>query len=400
MGAQGWTNIVAMTAVCPGGGPSHIKTGTLGTLIYASGGAAVLSEFGVPWLVTAAAALGIISFETTTLCASDPPAMPTWTDADTFALYTADPGAAGHTARDKITQMIGNLVWYQACECITGPQPAPPAPPADPGGTAIIGPAPAPTSACASSHLDNSVTAYCGGNNNAALIFGFVDLNGRNVTASRLTVRRYNSTGAGFPATGNLQWWDANAPVRQDMFPTVVGDGTTVYQLSGAPAGATRVTAAVNGTGSGCANFESTLELFCNGEQPGGSQGACCQPDPSTQTTLDAILQMVTLIQRQHVPFATISGGSHVGITGNGQFPVQGILGIKVVLTTTPARLGVVSGNPDDLYDAGWINVGTADGWGPRRWIGSSPMIVRPIEPDVTLVGYSIPTDVVVTITE
>lgn len=126
----------------------------------------------------------------------------------------------------------------------------------------------------------------------------------------------------------------------------------------------------------------------------------CCPPDAASIALWNAILQQITLVQRQISPFAYIASTAHTGLTGNGQFTVQGILGLAVTLTTTPGRLGQVSGDPTSIFEAGWINVGTVDGWGPREFISSSPFLLRPIPGDITRVGYSIPADVVVTITE
>jgi hypothetical protein len=126
----------------------------------------------------------------------------------------------------------------------------------------------------------------------------------------------------------------------------------------------------------------------------------CCPVDSAVYSILNAIMSQVTLIQRQLAPFSYVTGAAHTGLSGTGQFAVQGLLGLSVNITTTPARLGLTIGDPNTLWDAGWINVGTADGWGPRSFITSDPFILKPVSGDVTLVGYSIPSDVVVTITE
>ena len=91
---------------------------------------------------------------------------------------------------------------------------------------------------------------------------------------------------------------------------------------------------------------------------------------------------------------------AYSGLSGNGQFAISGLLGVSVALTTVPGRIGLVAGDPDTIFDAGWVTLGTADGWGPRQFITSNPFILRPIAGDMTLLGYSIPADVVATITE
>lgn len=126
----------------------------------------------------------------------------------------------------------------------------------------------------------------------------------------------------------------------------------------------------------------------------------CCPTDPQVTQALQAILQVVNLIQKQVSPFSYVIGSTHSGLSGNGQFAVDSILGLSVGITTVPARLGTEAGDPNQLFNAGWINVGTADGWGPRHFITSNPFILRPVSGDVTLVGYSIPADVTIEITE
>jgi hypothetical protein len=139
--------------------------------------------------------------------------------------------------------------------------------------------------------------------------------------------------------------------------------------------------------------------MYCNGATP-GLQNPCCPPDVATQATLDAILKMVTLMQRQIAPFGTIDGTAHAGLTGSGQFAVSGIIGLSVSLTAVPSNISSVAGDPLQMYGAGWVNTGTADGWGPRQFISSSPMLVELIPGNVTLVGYSLAPGVTATITE
>jgi hypothetical protein len=158
--------------------------------------------------------------------------------------------------------------------------------------------------------------------------------------------------------------------------------------------------AGVTGGGTGQTTVSASADIYCNGALPGLTPQACCPPDVATQSTLDLILKTVTLLQRQIAPFGYIAGASHAGLSGNGVLTVAGIIGIKVDLTTLPGRLGDTLGDPVTLWDAGWINLGTADGFGPRQFIASDPFLVFPVSGAVTQVGYSIPADVACTITE
>jgi hypothetical protein len=80
---------------------------------------------------------------------------------------------------------------------------------------------------------------------------------------------------------------------------------------------------------------------------------------------------------------------------------VQGILGLAIDLGSLPDRAGLVAGTPNTVYDVGWLNLGTADGYLERHRIQSVSHVIFPASPGVfTTVGYTLPDDLTVTITE
>jgi hypothetical protein len=94
-------------------------------------------------------------------------------------------------------------------------------------------------------------------------------------------------------------------------------------------------------------------------------------------------------------------GTSHAGLSGNGEFAVSGILGAFVSFTTLPPRVGYRVGDPNVIYEVGYITFGTADGWYPPNTIDHNPWLVLPaFMANVTKIGYSIPADTVLTLTE
>lgn len=119
----------------------------------------------------------------------------------------------------------------------------------------------------------------------------------------------------------------------------------------------------------------------------------------ATNQQLQLLRQDVTLIQRQKVPFAYIGSTVHPGLTGSGHFTVQGLLGVRVELTTIPAGIGETSDDPLILLRAGWIATGTADGWRRSVPVSHSPLWVD-VEPDDTRIGYTFVAGVVATIEE
>jgi hypothetical protein len=94
-------------------------------------------------------------------------------------------------------------------------------------------------------------------------------------------------------------------------------------------------------------------------------------------------------------------GTSHVGLSGNGEIAVSGILGAFVSFTTLPSRVGLRVGDPNVIYEVGYITFGTPDGWYPPNTIDHNPWLVLPqFMTNVTRMGYSIPADCVLTLTE
>jgi hypothetical protein len=145
-----------------------------------------------------------------------------------------------------------------------------------------------------------------------------------------------------------------------------------------------------------------TIEYFCTaGTNVGGEAPACCTAsDPVTQQTLQNILDMVTLLQRQTAPFAYVTGTAHSGLTGTGTVAVQGILGLLLNISI-PARSGLEVGTPDTSFDVGWINFGTADGYTDRVFLRSDSQLVYPPVPgQYTIVGYTLQPSVSMTLTE
>ena len=298
-----------------------------------------------------------------------------------------------------------NMIWYEICKCDSGAQPTIPSGPTAPTDTPIyIPPTPVPTSACYTL-APQGLTASSGSGPTFIADAGRVAYVGGPllaVTSTRVTMKNTVHTAPGVNVFYRIyhQKVDSTTTTVADRNYTLTPSQTLVVEVPW-PTEATSIRADVSGfSGSGSTDYLVGFEQFCNGDRPGAEIQGCCPPDVATQTMLDAILAMVTLIQRQIAPFSSVVKATHTGLTGSGEIAIQGLIGIAVDLTTTPGRVGVVDGDPDTLFDIGWVNIGTADGWGPRYFIASDPFVVRPISGDATLVGYSLTPGVVATIKE
>jgi hypothetical protein len=391
-----------VTAIC-GGGTSGPQTGASAVVLVGSGViATMLEKSGNLWLAFAAALLTLPELVLSTFCATDPPAMPTFTSAESAALLNVTFGTDFSSGLSKFSDLVRNLAWQQYCMCTSGALVVP-APVAPPSGTPIYQAPSAPTGQPCFT-LARTVTAlqiaagnsiaFGGGSNSTAI---------PNVTAIRITATGTPSAGTGhqyqFNLFGSTDGGVGTAIGSSQIFPL---SGTSYYLVNN-PNPNNRFFYAnlvAAGTGTGTTDILPIIfDLFCGGALPGAQQ-PCCPPDTATQSTLDLILKMATLIQRQIAPFSYIAGASHTGISGNGTITVFGLIGLKIDITTAPARLGQEAGDPISLWDAGWVNVGTADGFGPRQFITSDPMLLFPLSSAATVIGYSIPADVTVTITE
>jgi hypothetical protein len=110
---------------------------------------------------------------------------------------------------------------------------------------------------------------------------------------------------------------------------------------------------------------------------------------------------MVTLIQRQIVPFSYVDGTVHAGLTDGGTLTVQGLVGVRVDLTTVPSQVSVELATPNELFGAGWINWGTGGMVTASEYITAAAFLSAPRDASLfTELNYSLKPGVIATITE
>lgn len=393
-----------MTAECLGGTSSR-KEG-VGETIALTGGAiaGLLNTVPIPWAIPLGAYVGLLSYNVVNLCDTDPPADPGITAADALALIGyLDP--IGHTtAVSKFSALIARYLWFQVCKCDSVATPPRPAPPAAPVGLPsinppIVGPPGPLTTPCFTRGARVvDVTAPPSGWGLSAVLFkGIVP------TLAVLKMVNTVATAPGVTVRYNWEWGLQRADggitvIRTDTY-TLAPSQTLNAQIT-PPAGCDVMDGTIQAvSGSGMTHVSADFDLYCNGDIPTTSPSPC-PDDGVTQAMLSQILDLVKLIQRQKVPFAYVPGSRHNGLSGNGQFAVQGIIGASVIITTLPAYLGNIAGDPPELFDVGFVTLGTADGWHRSVRIEHSPTLVLPIEGSETLLGYSLSPGVVVDILE
>lgn len=396
-----------MTTIC-GGGTSSPKPGAATSIIVDQAFVQSLLPAALSWVYPYLPFMhGLEIGDVPSFCAVDPP---TWTVPDATDIYNfvvGGPLASVALVNDFLQDLTRAYLWYSLCQCDSVTTPSPPTAPSAPSGLPAINPptvvSPAPNVACKDQGNVVANGPFCGGNN-PGLSFQFTT-DGLAVTGVRGTVTMTPTSGVGFVGTLRLNWFNATQIIRTDISPTRISAGTTVHIFPGAPSGALGSQLQIIGdgqTGFDCGNVTSRLEYFCNGAQPGGYQTACCPPDVVATALLHRIDQMVTLIQRQIAPFASIDGDSHAGLTGNGHIDVsETMLGIRVQLTTIPPNYGVSAGDPAEHFDLGWVHLGDGDQWFGERQLEQQTVIWQPRWAGMaTRIGYSLSPGVVATVTE
>lgn len=384
-----------MTALC-GGGTSSPQTGVINNLVIATGAAGIFSLIpGLEWLVAVGSALGVLTYDLTTICATDPPSMPTFSTAEILAFTT---GAIGSTDFNNFVQKAHDLaaiiVWQKYCKCDSGATPTAPTYPTSPPVTTVIQPS---TSGCGSGQWSGLAALDNVGHTEAYNAFPHGALDGTiaqggvtnvqivainpGTTSFQIRLRTVlsdinNTNGAqlviGFYSNSGLI--STVSPGSGQDYHT--NDLTTTVTV---PSLATFMTAFVSTNhlnSSSPKNITITVNALCGGATT--SQTNTCPSDPAVLALLNQILSVLTLIQRQHVPFQYVLGAVHSGLTGAGQLTVTQLLGMKVELTTVSSVVGIETANPDEIFGAGWVSWGTPDGFEKREFLAKNPYISLP----------------------
>jgi hypothetical protein len=402
-----------MTALCAGGGSSSLKPGA-DRYIYMGGAAlgALLNNIPTPWAVPLAALIGAATYDLQTICSSDPPGYPTFDTLDVLALTVPGGTALYPASAQKWRDLIHTALWYAFCQCDAGAQPTEPAGPAEPADIPDLGPGLTNTGP----NLPCNSKSGTGDHVLQGTSWKFFPWGDYRFTEFRLKLppgtTHYRITATHIPAGSVHSAIQVN--INEVTLPSAaVGFTTTLFTLASGQTNSVVVTPtnssivevipfgyATDTAGEADDLLFAQLEIFCGGS-PTATIGPCCPADQYVVGLLQQILSLVTLVQRQAAPFGYIAGAQHVGLSGNGEIAVQGLLGVLLELTTIPAWVGVDDGTPDVLFDAGWINWGNADGYSSRELLRAESFLSLPAAAgQYTKLAYSLSSGVVATITE
>jgi hypothetical protein len=421
-----------MTALC-GGGTSGPKAGVAETVIFTSTQiGSLLNNKGGLWATLAVPALGVLAYEATELCSSDPPPQPTLTANDYQALLQLSPQDEFLAALGKLKDLVTIALWYELCECktVTTPQPS----------TGLLNP-PAgvtlpdfSTTPCAQPRMrlnvDNYNAAFDDSNNITTSVFPNLQTTQSVPTDSShpsQTIAVIPSTWSSWHATNQLVTGQTpptsgyavavntygrdrrplatplTTPVTNTQ-PFVRQPDTGDVQLSAAEA-----YVSVNTIGQPSPAVPGVVDwsLFINCSGPAGTLPGCCQ-DPvlaALVTALGQELQLLRkdtqLLQRYSVPFAYVLGPSHVGLTGSGSLQIGRAVGLKIDVTAFPGDNQQMLGTPPYIFDLGWISVLTPDGLLDEvRLTRTSTTWMSKLIPSATVAGWGLREGVTASITE
>lgn len=398
-----------MTSVCAGGVASQPRAGVPTRIYLDTEFMSSILPAPLVWLRPFLPYLPPFFLDVAAFCAGEPPAQPNLVEDTMAAVLAGGEFGAALVAAELIQQAIQNQLWYQICECVSGTQPTAPTGQSAPAGLVQINPptvvAPGPLGPCMSVASQQKVF----NDTTAVILIGANKANGllnQPLPSGATTLHGVyaNQVVGGSPkgAIYVVEFYDSAGTFVSAFFPTAASGATTTRD-DAIPSTARYIYVDVSaGTvGANTNTADVHLTVFCGTSGPGTPAVPCCPPDPIITGMLTQILNYVTTIQRQAVPFGYVVSTVHAGLSGAGALSISGLLGIKVALTTLPSAYGVAGTSPPEHFDLGFVTFGTADGFPSAFRLTRNPQVMMPARCSVyTDLDYDLAPGVVVTITE
>lgn len=335
-----------------------------------------------------------------TFCATDPPALPTFSAGDILDIVEGFP-LSNKPGYLKLLQLIQYYAWFNYCQCLTGapptPSPGPTIPPGSPSvGNPGSGGTPTPTFQPCLTQSDTNTWGFSSGgsflislSSTSAFIAGKTSLEWHAIN--------HIFSGGGVTITQRIRAFDAgNVQLASVTYPAVAPGGTwdlvftipnnTILIQIDAPT--------ITGPGISQLYDPATsalgyhIDWYCGNGPNGAPQVPCCPPDPNDQALLLQIQNAVNfLIASLPAPVNSFAHSTvHAGLSGSGSFGISGTaISIRVDLTTIPAHIGEAIGDPNVYFDAGFIAFETVEGAYSNNRITYQTQIFS-----VPLLGYQV----------
>jgi hypothetical protein len=386
-----------VTVAC-GGGASSPKSTAPAIVAYTSGLIAeALQLVESPWLIPVIPLLTLPSINLSSFCASDPPSQPTFTLSEANALLQFNIGTTDwNSGVTKIQNLIENASWYLFCQCTGATTPSAPIAPSSPSGLAVPTYATSPGVQPCDSFIFTATSSFGG-----SITVGSHVLGGIVPKSFLYTCKNVPHDGTGANANYSFKQQNGTTVLRTDVVATTP-NSTNVLQVPAA-SGVNNIIFlfdATSGTG-GTLVTGTKIDSFCTDTGlPTGT--TTCPPDPTILALLEQVLSLVTIIQRQSVPFAYIPGTVHGPLSGSGEITFSDIvLGLKIVVSNIDSTVGIDTGDPDRLFDVGFVSVGDADGfWCNQRVVTQNQLYFPKFAGSATRLGWTLTSNAQLTITE
>jgi len=349
--------------------------------------------------------IGGVTYELATFCSTDPPVLPTLTAQDFVDLIQASDFFAKTAAVKKINDWIGYYVWFDVCKCDVGAQPTPTSTQAQPANLPTVNPptvVPNVGSPCYSNQLVVTAQQFSKPNTIGPQPLGALPLGATSCIFDVSSVPD-PAGGGGFTLPLQLLFTStsvSNLAIGPIYTVSIPATSTHIRSALQIPAGATFLKYQYTETSAGTRidDISWFFDFYC-GPQVG--QAPPCCGDVGSALEIQQILELVTLIQRQSVPFAYVPGTVHAGLSGSGVLNVSGLLGMKLTITTDPTTLGTEGSSPPILFDRGYFTWGTPDGYPQSERLERTNQLSLPARCSAfTDFAYDFHPGVVVTATE
>ena len=333
------------------------------------------------------------------------PTLPSLTGVTIGAVLAGGEFGAALVAAEAIAQIVSYYLWFALCACTTGGPPVPASPPAMPTDLPQINPYPFVTPTPSVPCREVKFAFHTTGPITGVEVDPVADINLADIHPTSLVWTQTEQQN-GFSLSSRNDWsftTDGTNPATsgtRTSFNFSPKDSTRTFTI---PSTATVLRIAdFPNVGAGFSmDTTGDLQLYCGGQTPTSSPTPCCPPDPIATGYLSQILELVTLIQRQAAPMSYVYGSNHTALSGHGSFSVSQLLGVSVDVTTLPGHYGSADGSPVELFDLGFVTLGTADGYETSRRIDhDGSLFIPPLGGVFTAVGYTLNPGVVVSIRE
>ena len=337
-------------------------------------------------------------------CAADPPTFTLPSAGDFYNFVTSTQIQQASAVSEFIENITKYYLWFTLCKCHTGSPSAPAAPPSEPSGLVAINPPDIvrlPSNSGTPCYVLSSVGLAIGTGNQQHVYSEFIPGDALRVEVTAHSV----PTGANHPTVPfDLKWYTSGAAT----YPAGLLSTTTHTLVSGAtitftedvPVGARSAEVITKPPSNSTDLFQFTGNVFCTPPLTAPAPTPC-PPDPAVRQLLKQIYDLLTIVQRQAAPFAYVYGTNHTGLTGDGSITVFGLIGVSVDVTTLPDSYGRSDGTPEQLFDLGYVTLGSSDGYETSRRIDHDGTLVIPPSCGLfTVIGYTLAPGVAVSIRE